>query len=73
MPQETSKQAVKDAQKSGLLKPILANRPAPTVSGLSNFCIPSDRKTNPTIKRGSKVGTGKVLKILFRIQKATNL
>src|SRR5262245_27526038 len=31
--------------------PILANRPAPRLSGKRNFCKPSDRKTAPTSKR----------------------
>jgi hypothetical protein len=43
--------ATNGATNSGLGKPILAKRPAPTLSGRRNFWIPSERKTAPTIRR----------------------
>ena len=69
IPQEISKLAVKDAQNSGYSKPIFENLPTPTVSGVMNFCKPSERKTNPITKRGRRVGTGEALRIWLLIKK----
>ena len=51
LPHSISNEAVNCAQNSGFSKPIFANRPAPTISGNKNFCIPSNKKTAPTMKR----------------------
>jgi len=67
MPQIISNAPTNVAQNSGFEKPIFAKRPAPTVSGVINFCNPSDRKTKPTTIRGMIVGTDALLKILFFI------
>lgn len=50
-PQTISKLPTNGPRKPGLGKPILAKRPAPRASANRNFCIPSERKTLPTIRR----------------------
>jgi hypothetical protein len=50
-PQSISKKPTKLPKNSGDGKPILANLPAPKVSGNKNFCIPSEKNTAPTNKR----------------------
>lgn len=67
VPQIISNAPVKFAQNTGSAKPIFAKRPAPTVSGVINFCNPSERKIKPTIRRGISDGVDDVLKILFFI------
>jgi hypothetical protein len=50
-PQPISKHPTNGANNVGDGMPIFSNRPAPTSAGNKNFCIPSDIKTAPTIKR----------------------
>jgi hypothetical protein len=50
-PQTISTTPTNGARISGAGMPILMNRPTPTASGKRNFCIPSERKTAPTISR----------------------
>ena len=66
-PHIISKDAAKDAQNSGLAKPMPLNRSMPSVSGNINFCIPSDTKISPTVRRISNVGVWLVLISLWRV------
>jgi len=50
-PQSISNVPTKLPKNSGQGNPIFSNRPAPRIAGNKNFCVPSDKKTTPTIKR----------------------
>jgi hypothetical protein len=64
-PQIISKLPTKGPRKSGLGKPIFANRPVPSFSANKNFCMPSERKTAPTIRRMIMVVLASSVFIIF--------
>lgn len=66
-PQFISKIATNIATASGAGIPIFKKRPTPRASGKTNFCSPSDKKTNPIIIRIKMVAEGaEVLIILLK-------
>jgi len=64
-PKTISTTPTKGAKNPGAGIPIFINLPTPRASGYKNFCIPSVKKTKPTISRINSTEELSVLIILF--------